>query len=85
MFGTLIYTLKLVLRILELLIFIRVILSWIYNSWDNQFTRFVYQITEPVLAPVRSFIGRFSSGRNLMLDFSPLIVLIIIQFVYELL
>ena len=39
---------------------------------------FLHQVTEPVLAPVRSLLPPWKTGG---LDLSPLIVLIAIQFV----
>lgn len=66
------------IEIIELLILARVFLSWVPNMRDNQIVRFIYQITEPLLAPVRSMIERSSFGRNMMIDFSPIIVFLIL-------
>ncbi len=66
------------IEIIELLILARVFLSWVPNMRDNQIVRFIYQITEPMLSPVRSMIERSSFGRNMMIDFSPIIVFLIL-------
>ncbi len=66
------------IEIIELLILARVFLSWVPNMRDNQIVRFIYQVTEPMLSPVRSMIERSSFGRNMMIDFSPIIVFLIL-------
>ena len=64
----------------SLLILARVVLSWIGPVSDNALIRFVYAVTEPVLAPVRSILPNLSG-----LGFSPILVLIGIQVLEELL
>jgi YggT family protein len=65
--------------IIEYAILARVIISWIPISKDNQLIRLLYQITEPVLAPIKSLIARSSMGRNMMIDFSPFIAYLLIE------
>lgn len=74
-----------VLRILEYAILIRVIISWLPVPRDNQFIRLLYGITEPILAPIRRAIERSSLGRNMMLDFSPIIAFLLIGLVRNIL
>lgn len=63
-----------ILWVLELLIFARALLSWFPNlDRSNPIVRLVYQLTEPILEPVRRLMPQGS-----MVDFSPLIVLLII-------
>ena len=50
-------------------VFIRVILSWLSPYPRNSFTRFFWLITEPVLAPIRRSLP-FMGG----IDLSPLVV-----------
>jgi YggT family protein len=49
----------------------RVLLSWIDPRFERPISRFVYDLTEPVLAPIRRLLP--STG---MLDLSPLILLL---------
>lgn len=62
--------------VLVLLIFARAILSWIPNvDPRNPIVDFLFQVTEPILAPIRSIMPRT------VIDFSPMIasfILIII-------
>lgn len=57
------------------LIFIRIILSWMPNT-KNALTQFVFDITEPILKPFRKF-----NPKNSMFDFSPIIVVILIEII----
>ena len=58
---------------LWLLIFGRVIMSFVDPTGRNQITAFLHQTTEPLLGPVRRLLPQTG-----MFDFSPLIVLLIL-------
>lgn len=45
-----------IVSIINLVILIRVILSWLVPYKRNEFTEVVYAVTEPVLAPFRTLI-----------------------------
>jgi len=63
-------------RVLFWLIIARVVLSWIPIGNPNNFiVNFIYEITEPILAPIRNLIPRGS----LPIDFSPIIALILLR------
>lgn len=65
----------LLLRLFELALLARIILSWFPNvDRGNPIIRFLYDITEPVLRPIRDMLPA-----NGMFDFSPLIVFVVIQ------
>ncbi|MCX7746659.1 MAG: YggT family protein [Clostridia bacterium] len=71
-------------RLLDVIIFailIRVVVSWIPVSRNNAFIRLVYQVTEPILGPIRALIQKSEVGRNMMIDFSPIIAFLLIQVV----
>jgi len=57
------------LQVFILIIFIRVILSWISPYPTNRVTRIFWQATEPVLAPIRRRLPLMSG-----IDLSPLVV-----------
>lgn len=67
-------------NIMEYAVLARVLLSWIPLP-NNQFTRLLYQITEPILGPVRSLLNKSAIGGNSMLDFSPIVAFILIGLV----
>ena len=58
------------------LIIIRALISWINPDPYNPIVRFLYRATEPVLYQVRRLIPL----RGLGMDFSPIIVILIIIF-----
>ena len=58
---------------LELVIFARVVLSFVDPGRRSPFAGFIISTTEPLLAPIRRFMPRTG-----MIDFSPLIACLII-------
>ncbi|MGM0507656.1 MAG: YggT family protein [Fusobacteriota bacterium] len=69
----------LLINVIEALIFIRIILSWIVPTHSrNEFVDFINGITEPILAPFRVLIPIGRMGR---IDISPLIVLLLLNFI----
>jgi YggT family protein len=61
--------------VLTIAVFIRVLISWIPNiDPRNPAIEFLYGITEPILAPIRSIMPR-----TLMFDFSPMIAIFVLQ------
>ncbi|NWF69846.1 MAG: YggT family protein [Chloroflexi bacterium] len=63
------------LVVYELLILARVLLSWFPNiDSRNPIVQFIFDLTEPVLRPIREMLPQ-----NMMFDFSPIIVFLIIQ------
>lgn len=71
--------LGIILTVIELLIFVRVIVSWLPISRDNQLIIVLYQLTEPILAPIRNIIQRSALGANMMIDFSPIVACLLIR------
>jgi YggT family protein len=64
-----------ILFVFEIILLGRVLLSWFPDvDRNNPIVQFVYEITEPVLKPIRDQLPQ-----TLMFDLSPLIVLLIIQ------
>jgi len=71
------------IRLLDLymlIIFIRVLFSWITVSEHNPFVQLVYTITEPVLNPIRQIIPPFGG-----FDISPVILIFGIYLIKNLL
>jgi YggT family protein len=64
---------------LIVLVFGRVLLSWFDPGGRSQLGSFVVSATEPILAPVRRALP--STG---MVDFSPVIVLIVLSILLRL-
>ncbi len=62
-----------------IMIFARVILSWVrvspYHPTWGPIINFIYQVTEPIMAPVRNIMPPMGG-----FDFSPIIVLLGLDF-----
>jgi YggT family protein len=65
---------------LVLLIFVRVIMSWVPMRLPFGLKELVWNVTEPVLAPIRRFMPMAGA-----MDFSPFIALLLIQIVASIL
>lgn len=66
---------SLLLQLFELALLARIILSWFPNvDRSNPIIQFLFDITEPVLRPIRDMLPP-----SAMFDFSPLIVFLVIQ------
>lgn len=53
------------------------LISWVTPDPYNPIVRFLRQVTEPVLSPIRRILPTYQTG----IDFSPLVVIILIQFI----
>ena len=67
-----------VLSMFVLAIFIRSILSWFPLSEQNPFKLMVFQVTEPVLAPLRRYLPHFGS-----VDLAPMVAIVVILFLIQ--
>ena len=65
---------------LTLLIFGRVLLSWMPTRLPWGLNDFIFSVTEPILAPIRRALP-MAAG----MDFSPLVALVLLQLVERLL
>jgi len=66
-------------QVINFLIIVRVLMSWIVRDYRNPVANFFYQVTEPLLAPFRALQQRLGIGG--MLDFSPIIAMLAVQLV----
>lgn len=65
-------------RVINMLILVRVLMSWVIRDPRHPFAQFIYGLTEPILSPFRQLLRRFGVGG--MLDFSPILALLTVQF-----
>jgi len=82
--GILLTIVTLLFRFLWLAILARVILSWlpmagVQVDMYHPLIRFLYQITDPILDPIRRF-ATFG-----MMDFSPIVALILLEIIQQVL
>ena len=67
---------QMVLQLYLWIVFARVILSWVNPDPYNPIVQFLYRITDPLLYRVRKWIPIHGGG----IDFSPMIVILVIIF-----
>ncbi|MFY9614350.1 MAG: YggT family protein [Candidatus Dormiibacterota bacterium] len=66
-----------IVQVYTLLIIARALGSFFVRDWSSGIPRFLFEVTEPVLAPVRRLIPPIGG----VLDISPMLVIIAMQFV----
>jgi YggT family protein len=71
--GFLAHFVEVLFAVLNLAVLARVLLSWLPSA-DNKITKFIYDITEPVLAPIRRVVPPIGGT----LDLSPIIAWILL-------
>ena len=64
------------LKLLQILIFVRVVISWVNPDPYNMIVQILNRITEPIIAPFRKLIPSHRIG----LDLSPLFAILAILF-----
>jgi YggT family protein len=68
--------LEMLLNVLSIAILVRVLLTWFPVDPSNPIIRILYDVTEPILAPIRKVIPRIG-----MFDLSPIAAMLLIQFI----
>ncbi|MBU5426462.1 YggT family protein [Tissierella pigra] len=74
-------SITILLNLIELLIIVRIIFSFLNIHGDNIITRFVYELTEPVLGTARELLAKTGINTG-MLDFSPLLAILFLRLIY---
>ncbi len=69
-------------RLINVLILVRIALQFFSVNPSNPVVRFIYDVTEFILAPIRNVISNVF-GYSGFLDFSPLVAIILIQVIYN--
>lgn len=70
-----------IFNLLQLLIMVRVLLSWIDHDPYNQFIKLLYVITDTILEPIRDLIPLQTSG----IDFTPMVAFVLLGFIKNIL
>ncbi len=60
-------------KVLVLLVFARAVASFFVRDWSSGIPRFLWDVTEPILAPVRRVLPPMGG-----MDFSPMIVVFVL-------
>jgi YggT family protein len=76
--GTLIDVVLLALQIVQWLVIIAALVSWVSPDPRNPIVQFLYRATNPMLRPFRKILP---PGRTGGIDFSPVLLILLIVFV----
>ena len=78
--DTFVMILVTLLRIYEMLIFMRILLSWVPMAPDHPIIEWLIRLTDPVLLPAREVYMRIMDKLNVQIpmDLSPIVVFLII-------
>lgn len=74
----LIYT---IIRIYEVILIVRIFMSWVRPDPSHLIVQWIYRITEPVLAPIRRILPTNRMG----IDFSPIVVFLLLYILKQVL
>ena len=72
--STIVDVLDLLLTLYSFLLLCRVLLSWVrVDPFTNPIARFLYNVTEPLLEPIRAILPPIG-----MMDFSPFVAMVLL-------
>lgn len=75
MATTLISLLQLLSQLFSLLILARILMSWVQVDRFNPVVKLIFDLTEPILAPIRRVLPQAG-----MFDFSPMVAILLMEF-----
>ena len=76
---------SLFLTILQFLMMLRAILSWLPVDEDSRLVNFIYMVTEPVIVPVRMLLDKMEWTQSLPIDISFLVAFMLLSIIQMLL
>lgn len=71
---------RILFEIIEILILVRIIFSWLRIDPYNPLGRIVYELTEPIMSVARGLIEKVGINTG-MFDFSPIVALLILRLI----
>lgn len=75
-------SITILLNLIETLIVIRILFSFLNITQANIITKFVYEMTEPVLGPAKDLMEKLGIKTG-MFDFSPLLAILFLRVIYN--
>jgi YggT family protein len=67
-----------ILSVIQWLVIIAAVISWVNPDPRNSIVQFLYRTTEPILRPFRKILPPRRTGN---IDFSPILVILLILFI----
>jgi uncharacterized protein YggT (Ycf19 family) len=72
-------TTNIVFGIMDILLLLRVISSWVQRLRDVWIFKFAYMVTEPFLAPIRRWLWNYEWARRFPIDLSLIALYVIMN------
>lgn len=66
-------------NVIQTMVFIRVLLSWFPIAKNGRIVTYIYQVTDPILVPVKNMLEKSAIGRSMYVDFSPIVALLLLS------
>lgn len=82
--NLLILTVRFFFELLNILIIVRVFLSWVQYDPYNKYIMLIFQLTDPVIEPFKKLMKKLNLRMG-MIDISPLVALLAMQFLERIL
>lgn len=70
-------------NLIEVLIVVRILFSFLNIKGGGLITGFIYQMTEPILSPAKALLSQLKINTG-MFDFSPLIAILLLRLAHNL-
>ena len=66
--------------VLYVLLFARILMSWLPMFHGSRFAELLFALTEPILGPIRKLLMRSPlGGPGMVIDFSPIIAFVLLR------
>lgn len=79
--STIIQIVHIMLTVMQFMMFGRAIMSWFAQDDENKIARFLFVVTEPVVAPVRAFISKIEYFNRFPVDISFIVTILMLMIV----
>lgn len=76
---TVIVSLVNLIWLLEVLLFIRAVISWIPDAENTKFGVLIDRLTEPLISPFRALVSKSAITQSIMIDISFIVVIVILE------
>lgn len=82
--GFLLYrSITILFNLIEILIVVRILFSFININSGGPLVGFIYQMTEPILSPAKELMSKLKLNTG-MFDFSPLVAILFLRLAHSL-
>lgn len=75
----LVFILNQIITLYATVMLIYCLCTWLIRDGSNKFMQILAMLSEPPLVPIRRFLWRFEFFRNSPVDFSPLVLFLILR------